>query len=268
MRSAEPQEKGIRSSSASSGASQASDLTLRLLEFLASEPLQRGVTELSQHFALPKATIHRHLRTLLNRDFLRQDPVTLRYEPGIKLFQLGERLRDRFSIAQASREAMQQLRDATGQAVTVSALVDGRVVVLDLVQGSSVIEFGIRPGTEMSLTRSAHGKVALAFGPAQLLADSLRRASTSKSSAGIDAESLARQIEAARKQGWVTAANEVVFGMNALAAPVFDSRGAYAGAIAIVGSVQFIAARPKASQHARVKQAARQISHQLGWRSH
>ena len=51
-----------------------------------------------------------------------------------------------------------------------------------------------------------------------------------------------------KKQGWATAANEVLFGMNALAAPVFDHRGHYAGAIAIVGSTQFIEAKPAAKQ--------------------
>ena len=46
------------------------DLTLRLLEFLAAEPGQCGVTELAQQFDTSKATIHRHLRTLANREFV------------------------------------------------------------------------------------------------------------------------------------------------------------------------------------------------------
>ena len=37
-------------------------------------------------------------------------------------------------------------------------------MVMDLVQGHTAVEFGIRPGTRMTLHASAHGKVALAWG--------------------------------------------------------------------------------------------------------
>ena len=243
------------------------DLTLRLLEFLAVEPGQCGVTELALAFDTSKTTIHRHLRTLSNREFVRQDPLTSRYEPGVKLFQLGERLRDRFGVLGAARGEMVGLRDATGQAVTLSTLVEGKVVVLDLVQGQSVVEFGIRPGTQMGLANSAHGKTALAFGTATLMETCLRALPATASGEAIArAAQLKKQVAAIKRQGWATAANEVVFGINALAAPVFDHRGAYAGAIAIVGSTQFIAAKPEPRQLAQVTGAAARISAQLGWR--
>ena len=59
----------------------------------------------------------------------------------------------------------------------------------------------------------------------------------------------------------------MLFGVNALAAPVFDHRGAFAGTVAIVGSTQFIGAKPDAKQVAMVQGAARRISHNLGWRN-
>ena len=243
------------------------DLTLRLLEFLAVEPAQCGVTELALAFDTSKATIHRHLRTLANREFVRQDPLTSRYEPGVKLFQLGERLRDRFGVLGAARSEMVGLRDATGQAVTLSTLVEGKVVVLDLVPGHSVVEFGIRPGTQMGFSNSAHGKAALAFGPPALMDDCLRALpAASSGAAAASGMQLKKQVTAIKRQGWATAANEVVFGINALAAPLFDHRGAYAGAIAIVGSTQFIASKPEPKQLAQVTGAAARISAQLGWR--
>jgi len=56
----------------------------------------------------------------------------------------------------------------------------------------------------------------------------------------------------------------VLFGVNALAAPLFDHRGAYAGALAIVGSTQYIGAKPKPQQLALVQEAAQRISRTLG----
>lgn len=241
---------------------QASDLTLQLLEHLALESEPCGVTELAANLGIAKTTVHRHLRTLVARGFVRQHAASQRYEPDIKLLQLGERLRERFTLGRASREIMQRLRDASGQAVTLSSLISERVVVVDLVQGHSLIEFGIRPGTEMSLAGTAHGRIALAFGPVPLHA----RGSPSRNTVH-DPATLERQLSAIRRQGWATAANEVVFGVNALAAPIFAANGRYQGAVAIVGSVQFIPARPSAEQIAQVTGAAEAISSHLGWRA-
>lgn len=240
---------------------QASDITLRMLEHLALESEPRGVTELAEALGLAKTTAHRHLRTLVERGFARQHAGTQRYEPGIKLFQLGERLRERFTLGRAAREVMQRLRDTSGQAVTLSALIDSRVIVVDLLQGHTLIEFGVRPGTDMDLTRTAHGRTALAFGPVSLRPVSGRMAGSRQNNAALE-----RQLSSIRKQGWATAANEVMYGMNALASPVFDAGGQYLGAVAIVGSVQYIPAKPSAAQIEQVKGAALAISSHMGWR--
>lgn len=252
--------------SAPSGTRETADLTLRLLEHLADQPGQCGVTEIARRFGLSKATVHRHLRTLARREFVRQDLVTQRYEPGIKLLKLGEQQRDRFGIAAAARSEMTRLRDESGQAVTVTAPVQGNALVLDLVQGHTVVDFGIRPGTSLPLHCSAHGKVMLAFGPAHLLRSCMSGVMTAMSPDTVTSPAvLAKQVAAVKKQGWATAANEVVFGVNALAAPVFDHHGEFAGSIAIVGSVQFIHAQPDAAQLDMVQSAARRVCMNLGW---
>jgi len=266
---ATPQGAVRKSSVTASASKETADLTLRLLEYLAEQPGQCGVTELAEQFATSKATIYRHLRTLANRQFVRQDPLTQRYEAGIKLFQLGEFLRERFDILGAARGEMIRLRDESGQAVTISTVVEGQVVVLDLVQGRTVVEFGIRPGTQMGLHCSAHGRVALAFGPTYLMQGCLSGSLKAWTPETItNPTALQKQVALAKKQGWATAANEVVFGVNALAVPVFDHRGGFAGAVAIVGSTQYIGAKPNPQQLAMVQDAALRISQTLGWRGH
>ena len=59
------------------------------------------------------------------------------------------------------------MRDRTGQAVTVCAAVDDELVVLELIQGRTLIEFATRPGTRLAFHASAHGKIWLTFGPQQ-----------------------------------------------------------------------------------------------------
>src|SRR5882672_3822172 len=74
------------------------DLSLRLLEFLARSSEPAGVSDLARQFQASKATVYRHLQTLAHHGFVRQETTTMRYTAGIKLFILGERLRERFDV--------------------------------------------------------------------------------------------------------------------------------------------------------------------------
>src|SRR5215475_5333741 len=145
------------------------DLSLSLLERLASSKEPLGISELAREFAASKATVYRHLQALMLHGFVHQEPSTMRYAAGIKLFVLGERLRERFDVLAVARDDLARLRQETGQPVTLSALVENQVVILEVLQGDAIVNFGTQPGTVLDLHASAHGNVALAFGPGSLM---------------------------------------------------------------------------------------------------
>ncbi|HEY2482194.1 MAG TPA: IclR family transcriptional regulator [Caulobacteraceae bacterium] len=243
------------------------DLVLTLMEVLAASPRPRGVSEIARELGLSKARAHRHLRALTSRGYVRQDPTSERYEIAIKLMILGEAVRDRFDVLTAMRPAMAALREATGQAVTASALIEDKVVVLELLPGRNPIEFGVRPGTTLDFHATAHGHIALAFGPPRLMNQANVSPLKAWTAATItDPERLAEAVAQARRQGWAGAPDQMMLGVNALAAPVFDHLGNWRGTIALVGSTQAIAACPAAEQIRQLTAAAAQASTSLGWR--
>ena len=255
------------SKSAPRAATETVDLSLRLLEHLVGAAGPVGVSDLARAFGTTKTKVYRHVRTLVRNGYASQDGATRRYEAGIKLFTLGERLRERFGIVGAAREEMTRLRDQTGLAVTVSAVVEDQVVILELFHGRAIVDFGTRPGTVLDLHASAHGKTALAFGPASLLERCLARPRKAWTPQTLCSRpELERAVAAVKKRGWATAANEAIVGVNGLVAPIFGHRGDYAGAIAIAGSVQQVPATPSAAQIAAVTAAAANVSKKLGWR--
>ena len=65
---------------------------------------------------------------------------------------------------------------------------------------------------------------------------------------------------------WVIGDKEILIGINALAAPVYDSTQALAGTITILGSVQFLKPKPEPQFVDAVLDAAKKISSQLGFR--
>lgn len=244
------------------------DLALRVLDFLAYQSQPMALGEIAAEFGASKATVYRHLVTLQRHGYVRQVPTTSRYEAGVKLLALGEALRARFDVVTTARPSLMNLRDQTGQAVTLCTLIDDELVVLELVQGRTIIEFATRPGTRLALHASAHGRVWLAFGPLRLLDDVTAKPLVAWTPSTLtDPLALRREVERTRADGWATAPDQVLTGVNTVAAPVFDHRGQLAASIAIVGSTQFIAREPDPAQLTEVTGCAGRISRDLGWRS-
>ena len=74
------------------------------------------------------------------------------------------------------------------------------------------------------------------------------------------------KIAAIRNRGWAVSPNETMIGLNALAAPIYDAFGKYAGSIAMTDSIQFIGETPTNEQLQHLREAARKISANLGFR--
>ena len=221
---------------------------------------------MARALVISKPRAHRHLRALVQRGYAHQDARTDGYEIGVKVLALGEAVRDRFDVAAAVRPGMAPLREATGLAVTASALIEGQVTIVEMMQGKSLIEFGIRPGARLDFHASAHGLIALAYGPASLIDEVLARPLTAwTASTRTDPAAVRSDVAQVRRQGWATAVDAVQIGVNALAAPVFDHRGDCKGALALVGATQFIAQAPSDRQIALVTAAAADASRRLGW---
>lgn len=244
------------------------DLVLALIELLARSAGARGVSDIARELCVSKARAHRHLRALVGHGYVRQDLATERYEIAIKLMVLGEAVRDRFDVLGAMRPAMARLREVTGQAVTASSLVEDAVVVLEMLAGRNPIEFGVKPGTTLDLHATAHGQVALAFGPACLWRGLERRPLKAWTAETIvDPAALAAAVEAVRDRGWASAPDQLMPGVGAMAAPVFDHAGVWRGTIALVGPSHAIPAEPASAQIEAVTTAAAEASRKLGWRA-
>lgn len=242
------------------------DLALHAVDYLVHQSRPASLAQIAEALSASKATIYRHLVTLQRHGFVRQEAETGRYEAGIKLMMLGEALRQRFDIVSAAREELMTLRDHTGQAVTVCAAIDDELIVLELIQGRTLIEFSTRPGTRLAFHASAHGKIWLAFGSQERTAAIANGPLEAWTPATIiSTQALLAEIEAVRKRGWATAPNEVITGVNTLAAPVFDHRKILVGSIAIVGATQFIPPVPDPEQIREVVGSAERISRGLSW---
>jgi IclR family transcriptional regulator, KDG regulon repressor len=123
----------------------------------------------------------------------------------------------------------------------------------------------VRPGSELPFHSSAQGKVLLAFAsPSQRERVLARPLSSSTPLTVTDRNRIEEEIARVAQQGFATAPEQAMLGINAVAVPIFDEKDSCVGALALVGSIQFLPAKPDLKSVAALKAAAAQISRMLG----
>lgn len=241
------------------------NLALDVIETVAAVGEDIGVTDLAGRLGLTKATVFRHLQTLVDRNYLAQDSRTSRYRLGIQCHLLAQMANSRVDLRSASEEAAIALRDLTGMSVAVSAIRARGVTVLSMLAAPTAVQIGVRPGSELSLHNSAQGRVALAFGRSALMAHARKQSWDATTPYTItDWPTLEGRVDQARQQGWADAPEELALGLNAVAAPIFDDRNECVGTIAVVGLIQNLPRNVDPQVAQAVIAAAERVSTNLG----
>jgi DNA-binding IclR family transcriptional regulator len=239
-------------------------LAIDVLETVSFADEEMGVTQIAERLNVTKGSVHRHLHTLVERGYLTQNPATSRYAIGPKS-RLLARLAPDTDLVQVAKGPMRELRDALGHTVVLSEMTPRGALVLAKLASTSPIEIGVRSGSELSFHASAQGKVMLAFAPRPFQARILsRRLEAFTDKTITSAERIAKTLLDIAKRGYASAPEEAMLGLNAVAAPIFDSHDACIAALAIVGSIQFLPDKPKQSDIDALTKASQQISRKLG----
>jgi len=239
-------------------------LAIDVLEAVAFADEELGVTQIAERLGVTKGSVHRHLSTWVSRGYLVQNPTTSRYAIGPKS-RLLTRLAPDADIIHLAAGPMRELRDALGHTVVLSEMTPSGALVLAKLVGPSPIEIGVRAGSELAFHATAQGKVMLAFAPRPFQMRVLGRrlqAFTEKTITSV--ERIEKALQETVKRGYAAAPEESMLGINAIAAPIFDHDDACIGALAIVGSIQFLPDKSRPADIAALARASQQISHKLG----
>jgi DNA-binding IclR family transcriptional regulator len=239
-------------------------LAIDVLEAVAFSDDELGVTQIAERLHATKGSVHRHLHTLVERGYLAQNPSTSRYTIGPKS-RLLTRLAPETDLVQLAEGPMRELRERLGQTVVLSETTPRGALVVAKLTGKSPIEIGVRSGSELPFHATAQGRVMLAFAPRPFQTRVLSRrleAFTEKTIMSV--ERIEKELIEIARRGYGSAPDESMLGINAVAAPIFDSNDACVAALAIVGSIQFLPAKPKTSDVAALIEASQQISRKLG----
>ncbi|MCO5066699.1 MAG: IclR family transcriptional regulator [Rhizobiaceae bacterium] len=257
----------LESESGASDGLQGSVFGLLLIEYLADQARPLSLTEISTALTLGKSRVFRHLQTLVANGFLVQDQSTDRYSIGPRSLALGISLERGNDLLELALPVLKELRDTLGHTTVISQSETDGVRVLATVTGRSMIEIGVRRGSLLALHATAQGKVALAFGEPDIQRVTLRQPLERLTPYTIvDPLRLKAELRQIEEQGWASAFNEIMVGLNTLAAPVRNAEGKLIATLAVVDSIQMIAEEPSAKQIRETTLAALHLSERLGFR--
>ncbi|QZT62273.1 IclR family transcriptional regulator [Mycolicibacterium austroafricanum] len=140
-------------------ASPPTDRVVRVLDFLARHPQERfGVSELARRVDLTKPTCLGIVTSLREAGYLVRDPADKTYRLGPSLITLGHKAQESMRVSPAAREQLRRLSTRFGATAALSAVVDDRITLLDL-----VAPVGARPGVEVGQSYPFAPPVGLMF---------------------------------------------------------------------------------------------------------
>ena len=240
-------------------------VSLRVLDALAAAGGAMRVTELAVLLGEPKAKVHRHLTTLKSFGVVEQARTSERYRLGWKLYQLGQAALQQFDLKRIAEPFAVALRDKVNLTVVISTPVGGEALVIANFEYSSGIQISSVPGSIAPATASAQGRIMLAYAGANqrelLLSQSLPRYTPHTLA---DRTAVETRLRAVAERLYDYAPQEVLIGINTLAAPVFDADDKLVGTIAVLGSIQYITDPPHPDLIAAVQASAAAISLEFG----
>jgi IclR family acetate operon transcriptional repressor len=211
---AAPQGSGPAASSV-----QSVDRALDLLEALAEAEGPRGVGELAQLTGLPQGTVHRLLRSLQGRGYVRH-AADRKYALGTAAFRLGDAAQR--VLARTARPYLTSLVQRTGETANLSVLEDDDVVYVAQVPSPHTLRMFAEVGRHVPPHSTASGKVMLAALPDDRLTALLRRLPLTRLTEHTitDRAVLVAELARVREQGWATDDGEQERGVRCVAVPV------------------------------------------------
>lgn len=239
---------------------QSLEIGVAVLKALAANDGPMSLGALAQAAGLPASSCRRYLLSLMRTGLAQQDGRSGRYELGSGLLKLGLQALSRFDIVGATIDRALLLRDATQQTTVVSVFGERGPTVIGWFDGTPRLIVNSHFGSVYSLLGTATGRVFLAFLPAAETRALLQEET------GIHEPGTVEAIVAAvRRDMHSVIRDEVVPGLGAIAAPVFDAQGSIASTITVITRSPDLKDGRSAALASAVQQAADDVSKAAGF---
>lgn len=237
-----------------------------ILDLFDRRKQELGVTDIARALDLPKSTIAGLIFTLEHNDYLSQNTITRKYRLGFKLAERAGLFLDQFDLRRIALPVLEELRNFSNESVNL-AIRDGQYVTyVERMLGNNLLGMRSEIGKRELVHSTALGKAMLAQMP---LAD-IKQFIASYELIPVSPQTITdptvffKDLRETLSRGFAVDNEENELGGRCVAAPIFDYLGKPVAAISISIPIQRFPEDKIPEFGNRVKQAAREISLQLG----
>lgn len=205
---------------------------LRILDFAAG-PL--SAQDMSRRLGIPRSTIYRFLKTLVQQGFAVQ--TSQGYSAGPYVTQVSRSAEENWLRSSGCRERLASIAEEIEETTVLTVIRWPDAFALAAVEGPRAVRWSFTAGTRHPLYAGASAKVLLAFLAREALDDySLVTPliARNNSESVLSWAELKKQLEEIRVQQFSVSYGEVDEGVAALAVPIF-SHGHILASVSVVG---------------------------------
>jgi DNA-binding IclR family transcriptional regulator len=212
---------------------QAVQITLDILELLEERNGAR-VTELASDLGYSKGTIHSHLATLLNNEYVVKQGDT--YRLGLRFLKLGRVVGDRIEFYDIVKEELESITKRCGELAQFATEEHGRAVYLYKAEGEKSVRTASAVGAREYMHCISLGKAMLAQMSEERVDEIVDRHGLPEYTPQTitDRDELHDELAEIRERGYAYDDEEKISGLRCVAAPVKPNDG-FVGAISVSG---------------------------------
>ena len=192
------------------------------------------VTEIADDQEMARSTVHNHLATLSQLEYVVESDGA--YRLSLKFLNHGMLVRDQLPLTQVAPPIIEQLSAETGEVSWIVVEEHGRAVYLLKETGENAVKTRGYVGKRTTMHDIAAGKAILAHLPDERVAKIVETYGLPRRSENTitDEDTLYRELEAIREQGYAINKGETTKKVWAMASPIMK-RGSVCGAVGVAG---------------------------------
>lgn len=249
---------------------QSIEVGFRLLRVLAATNRPMMLRDIAKGAGMPAAKAHRYMVSFLRIGIVEQDSSSGRYDLGAYALELGLSGLGRLDPVRLSGPILEALCEEIQETVALAVWGNRGATIVRIVDSGSPVTITLRPGTVLSLSKSATGRAFSAFYRSPFLKKMLdeelhEAADESKVAITTVRRQLEKTLTDIRAHGISRATGSLTPGINGFSAPVYDHTGSMVASITALGAMGEFNAEWDSPVAKAMLSAAAALSERLGF---
>lgn len=237
---------------------------LRIIRSFEGSLKPMSVSEVAARTGMSRAAVRRFLMTLVDQGYMATEEGRYFLTPNV--LELGYSYLSAMNIPQLAQPVLSELLKTGMEAASIAVLNDLEIVYIARAPERTMVDFPVYVGAKLPAYSTSMGHVLLAGLPEHVLEERVARMElrTPTQFSLRSKQELLDVLKDVRERNWASTANQVTFGVAAVAVPIYNKQGLVAAAVNVMRFVDFDVERIEPEPYLpQLRKAAAQLSNVL-----